>query len=155
LPDVPAAQTLDGFHIIFVDDDQLVRDFAVHTIEYGTNRKVATFDSGFEAWQFIQRTPQAGDLIIVDANIPDMDGLELLRRVKQEHPEKKLVLTTSNPSLEVEAGQLGADALLSKPYDTKDLFAVVQRFYAEAVQSQQNKVALFPGNGETPPAEKG
>ncbi len=64
--------------IIVVDDDQLVRDFAVHTIEYGINRQVATFDTGFNAWQFLLNRPDEADIIIADANIPDMDGVELL-----------------------------------------------------------------------------
>ena len=75
------ASTTD-IRILIVDDDQLVRDFAVHTIEYGTDRLVTTLDSGFKAWEFIQSQPENVDIIIADANIPDMDGLELLYWVK-------------------------------------------------------------------------
>lgn len=117
------------FQIIVVDDDQLVRDFAVHTIEYGINRKVATFETGFNAWQFLQKRPGDADIIIADANIPDMDGMELLKKVKEEFPEKKFVLTTSNPDFENIAHEIGADAFLSKPYDVNDLFTVVQQFF--------------------------
>ena len=146
---MPPDRDISDYHIIIVDDDQIVRDFAVHTIEYGTNRKVVTFDSGFKAWQFIRETPHEADIIIADVNIPDMDGMELLRRIKQEHPDKKFVITTSIPSLEAEARQLGADAFLSKPYDINDLFAIVQHFFPTAVQSRETKVAIFPNNGET------
>ena len=114
--------------IIVVDDDQLVRDFAVHTIEYGINRKVATFDNGFNAWQFVQNRPEDADIIIADANIPDMDGMELLSKVKEKFPEKKFVITTSNPDFENTAYQMGADAFLTKPYDVNDLFTIVQQF---------------------------
>ncbi len=115
--------------IIVVDDDQLVRDFAVHTIEYGINRQVATFETGFNAWQFLLNRPDEADIIIADANIPDMDGVELLKKVKEKFPEKKFVLTTSNPSIEDIAHQIGADAFLTKPYDVSDLFTVVQQFF--------------------------
>ncbi len=145
---MPHAQEIEAFYIIIVDDDQLVRDFAVHTIEYGTNRKVTTFDSGFKAWQFIQHTPEKADIVIADANIPDLTGMELLRRIKQNYPEIKFIITTSNPALEVEAGQLGADAFLSKPYDIKDLFAIVQQFYSAADPSQQSKLSVLPNNDE-------
>ncbi len=120
--------------IIVVDDDQLVRDFAVHTIEYGINRQVATFETGFKAWQFLLSRPDETDIIIADANIPDMDGVELLKKVKEKFPEKKFVLTTSNPGFEDIAHQIGADAFLTKPYDVSDLFTVVQQFF-EASES--------------------
>ena len=142
-------ECINDCQIIIVDDDQLVRDFAVHTIEYGTNRKAVTFDSGFKAWQFIQESPHEADIVIADANIPDMDGMELLRRVKQEYPLKKFIITTSNPSLETEAKQLGADAFLTKPYDINDLFAVVDKFFSADDQSRPTKVAIFPNNSET------
>lgn len=118
----------NDIQIIIVDDDQLVRDFAVHTIEYGTNRSVATFDNGFNAWQFLQNQPEDADIIIADANIPDMDGMELLNLVKKKYPEKIFILTTSNPNIEDTANHLGADAFLSKPYDVNDLFTIVQKF---------------------------
>ena len=115
---------------MIIDDDQLVRNFAVHTIEYGTNRKVTTFDNGFQAWQSIQDKPEDVDVIIADANIPDMDGLELLSQVKSRHPDKKFVITTSNPKMEMTANQLGADAFLLKPYDIDDLFTLIECLFS-------------------------
>ncbi len=124
--------TTTDLQVIIIDDDQLVRNFAVHTIEYGTNRKVATFESGFHAWEFIQTQPEAADVIIADANIPDMDGLELLSQVKSRYPDKKFVITTSNPDIENAANQLGADAFLLKPYDIDDLFTLIRKFFSNA-----------------------
>ena len=127
---MPAFNTNADLHVIVIDDDQLVRSFAVHTIEYGTNRKVLTFESGFHAWQFIQDKPAEVDIIIADANIPDMDGMQLLSQVKSKHPEKKFIITTSNPDIEKAAYQLGADAFLLKPYDIDDLFVLIQQFFS-------------------------
>ena len=114
--------------IMIIDDDQLVRDFAVHAIEYGTDRKVTTYDSGFRAWQFINSHPHQVDIVIADANIPDMNGLELLHQVKKYHPQKKVVLIAGDPQTENEAKQLGADAFISKPFDADVLFAVIDKF---------------------------
>lgn len=125
-----STDTVIGIQVIIVDDDRLVRDFAVHTIEYGINRKVTVFERGLDAWQFLQKRPGDADIIIADANIPDMDGMELLKKVKERFPGKQFILTTSNPDLEDTAHQMGADALLSKPYDVNDLFAIVQQFLA-------------------------
>ncbi len=140
------AQPSNDVRIIIIDDDQLVRDFAVHTIEYGTNRKVVTFDSGFKAWQYIQDQPDDADIVIADANVPDLDGMELLARVKKAHPQKKFIIFTSNPSLENTAKQLGADAFLTKPFDIKDLFAIVQKFCSGLTPPTELKIAPFPKN---------
>ena len=116
--------------MIIIDDDQLVRSFAVHTIEYATNRKVTTFESGFNAWEYIQANPEEAHIIIADANIPEMSGLELLRQVKRVHPDKKFIITTSNPDMENTAYQLGADAFLLKPYDIDDLFTLIECLFS-------------------------
>jgi DNA-binding NtrC family response regulator len=114
--------------VLIIDDDQLVRDFAVHTIEYGINHKVMTYESGFQAWEFIHTHPHQVDIVIADANIPDMNGLELLERVKKHHPQKKFILLAGDPRIEGEAKQLGADAFISKPFAAGVLFAVVEKF---------------------------
>lgn len=114
--------------ILIIDDDQLVRDFAVHTIEYGTNRKVMTYDNGFQAWQFINAHPDQVDIIIADANIPEMNGLALLERVKKSYPQKIVILTAGDPETESLANQLNADGFISKPFDADVLFTVVRQF---------------------------
>ena len=136
-------------HILIIDDDQLVRDFAVHTIEYGTNRKVTTFDSGFHAWQYIQSQPQKAEIIIADANIPDMDGLELLGQVKKAYPETIFILTASNPMVEKTARRLGADAFLSKPFSESDLFAIVKQFAFKGAAPGPEKPKTYPMNIES------
>lgn len=116
-----------GMQIIIIDDDQFVRDFAVHAIEFGTNRKVATFESGLHAWQFIQSQPDSVDVVIADANIPDINGLELLERFKKKYSHKIFIITSSNPAHEKTAYHMGADAFLSKPFGVNDLFAIVEQ----------------------------
>jgi CheY-like chemotaxis protein len=123
-----AATVPAGPQIIMVDDDLFVREFAVHTIEFGTNRKVARFENGFKAWQYLQERPRQADVIIADANIPDMSGLELLDRIKTHYPAKHFIITSSNPVHEQAAHQLGAEAFLSKPYGVNDLFTVIEQF---------------------------
>jgi CheY-like chemotaxis protein len=67
-----------GIRVTIIDDDPLVRDFAVHTIEYGINRKVTTFDNGFKAWQFLQSQPEDVDIIIADAKYISLKEMQLL-----------------------------------------------------------------------------
>ena len=87
-----------------------------------------TYESGFQAWEFINAHPHQVDIIIADANIPDMNGIELLERVKKSFPEKTYILMAGDPKNEYAASQFGADAFISKPFDAQVLFTVVKKF---------------------------
>jgi len=133
----------ESLQALIVDDDRLVRDFTVHTLEFGINRKVTTFDSGFQAWRHLQRHPQQADIIIADANIPDINGLELLERVKHAFPGTRFIVTSSNPDNEQAACRLGADAFLAKPFDVKDLLTIIQKLMLTGAPVQAQKSIPF------------
>ena len=135
-------------HIVVIDDDRFVRDLTMDTIEYGVNRKVTAFESGLKAWQYISDHPKDVNVIIADANIPDMDGLELLSELKSAHPEIAVILTTSNPLFEQKACALGADAFLLKPFCIDDLFVLVKQFILDEKDKEAEKIRLFPNNNE-------
>jgi CheY-like chemotaxis protein len=118
----------DNARILVVDDDKVLREFAVHAIEFGTNRQVTTFESGFLAWQFVLEQSSLVDVVLADANIPDMNGLELLERIKNKFPKMIFILTSSTFDYEKSACQMGADAFIAKPFDIEDLFTVIDRF---------------------------
>jgi CheY-like chemotaxis protein len=113
-----------------VDDDQLTRDFAVDVLAYSVNREVKSFSNGIDAWNYI-RNPESADIILSDIDMPEMDGLELLKRVKREYPQKICILMSSKAAHEAAARQFGADAFIAKPFDINDLFEIVQAFVVE------------------------
>jgi len=125
--------------IIIIDDDQFVRDFAVHTVQFGTNRAVTTFENGFRAWQYVTSHPDEVAIVIADANIPDMSGLEVLEQLKKAYPDKTFIITSSNPAHEKAAYEMGADAFLSKPFDVNDLLTVVQRIILNLIPSAEDE----------------
>lgn len=136
--------------VIIVDDDHLVSNFTKHTIEYGINQEVVTFDNGFLAWQHLQENHGKIDVVIADVNIPEMDGLELLARSKAEQTATSFILTTSNPAHEPTARELGADAFLLKPFEFKDLFFLVKEFLIASELTASDKIAVFPNKEEKP-----
>jgi len=135
-------------HIVVIDDDRFVRDLTMDTIEYGVNRKVTAFESGLKAWQYVLDHPQEVNVVIADANIPDMDGFELLSELKSTHPEIAIILTTSNPHFQQKACNLGADAFLLKPFCIDDLFLLVKQFILGDKDKEPEKIRLFPNNNE-------
>lgn len=59
----------------------------------------------------------APDALVLDIRMPDMSGLDLLRRVRPQYPEMKIVMVTAfdDPQMRATALQLGADDYITKP----------------------------------------
>lgn len=116
--------------IAVVGNDPSTRDFAVDVFAYSVNREVVSFNTGTAAWDYINNSKHI-DIIVTDVDMPGMDGLELLKRIKNNYPGKICILMSGQPAHENEARQLGADAFLAKPFDINDLFEIVQTFVVE------------------------
>jgi CheY-like chemotaxis protein len=102
----------------------------VDVLSYSVNREIKSFDNGSDAWTYIT-APESADIIVSDVDMPRMDGLELLKRIKTEYPKKICILMGSQPAHETAARQYGADAFIAKPFGISDLFDVVQSFVVE------------------------
>lgn len=113
-----------------VDDDLLVRQLTVTALTYCVNRKVLSFCDGCHAWEYIENGGEF-DIVISDVNMPKMNGLDLMVRVKEKFPEKIFIIMSGVPDNEMWASQAGADAFLAKPFEIKDLFNIVQCFVVE------------------------
>ena len=73
------------------------------------------------------------DVVITDIRMPGMDGMELLRRIKSEHPEVVVVMMTAHGTVKsaVEAMKAGAYDYLLKPFSTDELLMLVRRIEGE------------------------
>jgi DNA-binding NtrC family response regulator len=79
------------------------------------------------------------DLVLTDRRLPGMDGVELVRQVKAEHPDLAVVVMTAYGTIEsaVEAMRLGALDYLVKPFEPAELLLVLRR----AIEFQELKAA--------------
>jgi DNA-binding NtrC family response regulator len=115
--------------ILVVDDDtamcQLLAD--VLTAEGHSVRAVTT---GEEALALLS---DEVDLLIIDLNLKEMKGLELMHRVKQQKPEISVVIITAFGTVEsaIEAMKMGAYDYISKPFKTDELTIVVHKALQE------------------------
>ncbi|MCD6531225.1 sigma-54-dependent Fis family transcriptional regulator [bacterium] len=73
------------------------------------------------------------DVVLTDIRMPSMDGMELLRRIKSEHPEVVVVMMTAHGTVKsaVEAMKAGAYDYLLKPFSTDELLMLVRRIEGE------------------------
>ena len=112
--------------ILVVDDDESLRRVTeVQLQEEGYD--VATAASGEEALQRLEGGPY--DLVISDLKMPGMSGVDLLREVRQRHPEVVVILLTAFGTVEtaVEAMKLGAYDYVTKPVNPDALRLIVGR----------------------------
>jgi len=68
------------------------------------------------------------DLVLLDLGLPEMDGLELCKIIKADHPELPIIISTARHDTgdKVVAFDAGADDYIAKPYDPRELVARIQ-----------------------------
>ena len=103
-------------HILVVDDDSMNCVLAKHVLCH--NYQVSTVYSGMEALDFLEE--QIPNLILMDIDMPQMGGIEVTRRIKENEKWAKIPIVfltaDSDPATEVECLKLGADDFLTKPF---------------------------------------
>lgn len=111
-------------HILIVDDDQQVtfflkRFFAKHGYAASTAASSADLFNALAAQTF--------DLIILDLILPDEDGFEAARRIRQKNDTPIIMLTARDEVFDRVVGlELGADDYVTKPYEPRELLARVR-----------------------------
>ncbi len=125
-------------NILIVDDEQSYRKLL--TLVFETDgHSVRTAMNGRQALELITASP--ADVIISDVRMPDMDGIELLRAVRETSPDVGLVLMTAFASVDTarEAFKLGADDFVEKPFDVEELKLIVRKTLEKQALIDENR----------------
>jgi len=111
------------FHALIVDDSSAVRAFVRASLEDADFARVIEAETGFEALRVL--ASNTFDVVIVDVNMPDINGLELLAFMKKsprQQGARKILISTRIDGTNAKRGtELGADAFLEKPFEVDDL----------------------------------
>jgi DNA-binding NtrC family response regulator len=123
--------------ILVVDDEEIVIKSCLRILD-GADYQVETAQDGREALRKVDEIPY--DVLILDIMMPGMDGLEVLRRVKETHPDVDVIMVTGLSQIDtaVQAMKLGAFDYISKPFEPDELILVVQRALERRLLLQEN-----------------
>ena len=125
-------------HILLVDDDALMRRSLAFNLEQAGYR-ASTAASAEDALDMIRREPPG--LVLLDINLPGMDGLEALRHFKEQAGLPVIFLTARRRNLDEVVGlELGADDYITKPFDVDVLLAHIKAVLRRA--SETDKTSL-------------
>lgn len=110
--------------VLVVDDELSLRNFVRRNLEI-RNYHVHTAANGLEALALFNTHPV--DLVVLDLMMPHMDGLEVIRRIRQSAYIPIIVLSALGEEEDkIKAFKLGADDYLTKPFGVGELLARIQ-----------------------------
>jgi PAS domain S-box-containing protein len=140
-----AEQTHDTSYILVVDDNPDMRNYLKNIL--GRKFTVLTAANGIDALEKMQDQPP--QLIVSDVMMPGMDGIQLLKAIKENKKYERIpvILLTARAGEEsrIEGYQIGADDYLVKPFSTKELLARItaQLSMRERIEENEKQLEYF------------
>jgi len=127
--------------ILVAEDEASIREFVVINLMHN-DYEVTQAGDGLEAWELYQMNEDKIDLVLLDIMMPEMDGLELARRIRERSNSTGIIfLTARAQEMDKVKGLLsGADDYITKPFSPSELMA--------RVESVLRRVALSDTKGE-------
>jgi len=124
--------------VLIVDDENATRDLCRDiVVESGLRTRTASTTE--QALEILEQYPV--DIIITDLRVPEIGGLELLKRVKQSHPRVPIILTQYGTSESaVEATRIGATDYVTKPFHIPELRTKLDRVVHSLELDEENRV---------------
>jgi two-component system response regulator FlrC len=136
--------------ILVVDDEEGIRTFLSETLEL-EGHAVTQAGDGREALERLGR--ESFDLMITDLSMPRMDGMELVRRVRDQQPDTEIIVLTAHGTVAtaVEAMRLGAFDFLQKPLDSPEQLSFLAARAVERRELLKIKEETSRRGGESGP----
>ena len=132
--------------LLLIDDEDTFRNSLSQRLKLRGYDNIA-LESGKTALKVVRNNPEI-DVVILDRKMPDMDGEEVLKEIKEYRPELLVIMLTGHGSTEsaVEAGKLDAFSYLQKPCELDKIIG--------AIEEARKNVARMMAHHEIPYVEK-
>ncbi|MBN2069874.1 MAG: response regulator [Candidatus Krumholzibacteriota bacterium] len=123
--------------VLIVDDEKSVLEILE---QFLTERGYETFSAGSGAEALELLSEKGFDVALIDLKLPDLDGLELIARIKKDHFETRCIIMTGFASLDstIEALRLNTFDYLLKPFDLVKIAEVVDAAYGNLLMIREN-----------------
>ena len=123
--------------ILVIDDEPILRESLQAWLERD-NYSVEAVGSGQEGLQRIAQTPF--DLVFLDLKLEDINGIQVLSRIKEDDPDAAVVMITAYGSVPsaVEAMKQGAEDYLLKPFEPEELGVLIEKIVSHKAREQDN-----------------
>ncbi|MBQ8665641.1 MAG: EAL domain-containing protein [Lachnospiraceae bacterium] len=107
--------------VLVVDDEEVNREILGNIL--GTQYEVSYAENGRQAYDMLHERMTRYSLILLDLLMPEMDGFELLEKIKSEEAVSNIpvIVMTSEKPAEVRSIKMGADDFITKPYDMPEV----------------------------------
>ena len=129
----------DMQRVLIIDDSSATRAYIRAALEAEADMEVTEATSGFDALRILPRS--RFDLLLVDINMPNINGLELISFIRRSetHRETPLMIISTEASERdrSRAMQLGANAYLAKPFTADDLLTAVRDLQAASAPKRE------------------
>ncbi|EPC00285.1 nitrogen regulation protein NR(I) [Litchfieldella anticariensis FP35 = DSM 16096] len=130
----------DAARIVIVDDDRAIR-WVLERALAQPDLEVESFERADAALESLLHSPP--DVLLTDIRMPGLDGLDLMAKVRESHPDLPVIVMTAHSDLDsaVASYQGGAFEYLPKPFDVDEALALVRRAVAHARERQSPATA--------------
>ena len=121
---------INSMKILVIDDDEAVLKFITATLKQEGIDTLTATDS-FTAHQQLSQNPDI-TVVITDIILPGQEGIEIIRKIKSQHPRIKIIAISGGGKISPEnylhlAHVMGVNATLKKPFGPKELLNTLQR----------------------------
>jgi len=113
-------------NILLAEDERPVA-FSISFALKGDGHKIEIVSDGEEALSELKRKPDAFDVLITDHSMPRMNGIELVKRLRESGFRGRIAVLSAHLSEETRAAYLalGVDTMIPKPFDVHELRAII------------------------------
>ncbi|CCQ97026.1 hypothetical protein CULT_550005 [[Clostridium] ultunense Esp] len=127
--------------ILLIDDEREMEVFLQEALQ-GEDYELVQFTTGKEALEYL--TKNKAHLILLDVQLPDMNGLEILEKIRTKDPVTRVVMITAFATVEmaVQAMKIGADDFLCKPITLENVREVVLNQLKEVVPETKRGIGV-------------